>query len=349
MKNQSQKSSPPDSSVPRRPDRDRRVRQNERIARVLGVLNLIQSRGRWNLKAIATELGCSTRTIQRDLEVLEFAGVPWYVDTDKCYRVRPDFQFPTLMLTHDETIGQVIATALTNASGLDIGPGASPTTRKLAATSNEEIQHIIADAARIIEVFDLKLADHSQHHGMIRTLQSALLEGKKVIGRYDSPYEEKTLRLTIHPYRLCLIKQAWYVIGHIEGETKAKTFRVARFKTVRMLEQAALVPDQFDLREHFGNAWSVYRGATSYDIQLRFEPQSARVVTETVWHHTQEVKQHRDGSVTLSFTVDGLDEILHWILSWSGKVKVIAPHELKLLLIRTLEEAVDVHSESDTG
>lgn len=336
---------PPDSSVPRRPDRDRRVRQNERIARVLGVLNLIQSRGRWNLKAIASELGCSTRTIQRDLEVLEFSGVPWYLDDkDKCYRVRPDFRFPTLMLTQDETIGQVVATALTNASGLDISSGASPTTRKLAATSNDEIQQIIADAARIIEVSDLKLSDHSQHHGMIRTLQSALLEGKKITGRYDSPYEDEAVRLTIHPYRLCLIKQAWYVIGHIEGETKAKTFRVARFKTVRMLEKAALVPDQFDLREHFGNAWSVYRGDASYDIKLRFESPAAKVVTETVWHHSQEVKQHRDGSVTLSFTVDGLDEILHWILAWSGKVKVISPVELRDLLVQNLKNAVQINS-----
>ena len=344
VKKQSQKTLPPDASVPRRPDRDRRVRQNERIARVLGVLNLIQSRGRWNLKAIATELGCSNRTIQRDLEVLEFAGVPWYIDTDKYYRVRPDFQFPTLMLTHDETIGQVIATALTNASGLDIGPGASPTTRKLAATSNDEIQQIIADAARMIEVFDLKLVDHSQHQGTIRTLQSALLEGKKVTGRYDSPYEPKPSRLTIHPYRLCLIKQAWYVIGHIEGESEPKTFRVARFKTVRMLEQPALVPDQYDLREHFGNAWSVYRGENSYHIQLRFEPQAAKVVTETIWHHTQEVKQHRDGHVTLSFTVDGLDEILHWILSWTGSVQIVQPLELQVLLRQTLESGLAMNS-----
>ncbi|MCA9234565.1 MAG: helix-turn-helix domain-containing protein, partial [Planctomycetales bacterium] len=59
-----------------RSDRDRRVRQHDRIARVLNILNLIQSRGRWNAQAIAEELGCSQRTVYRDLQVLEFAGVP---------------------------------------------------------------------------------------------------------------------------------------------------------------------------------------------------------------------------------------------------------------------------------
>jgi predicted DNA-binding transcriptional regulator YafY len=76
------------------------------MARVLAVLNLVQSRGRWNAKSIADELGCSERTIYRDLEVLEFAGVPWYFDEqDQCYRVRSDYKFPALGLTEDELLG----------------------------------------------------------------------------------------------------------------------------------------------------------------------------------------------------------------------------------------------------
>ena len=42
-----------------RPDRDRRVRQADRLARILRVLELIQSRGRWTTKAIADEIECS--------------------------------------------------------------------------------------------------------------------------------------------------------------------------------------------------------------------------------------------------------------------------------------------------
>ena len=45
------------------------------------VLELIQSRGRWNAKAIAAELECGeVRTVYRDLETLEFAGIPWHYD-----------------------------------------------------------------------------------------------------------------------------------------------------------------------------------------------------------------------------------------------------------------------------
>ncbi|MCA8988387.1 MAG: WYL domain-containing protein [Planctomycetaceae bacterium] len=315
------------------------------MARVLSVLNLIQSRGRYNAKAIAEELEVSERTVFRDLEVLEFSGVPWFFDEhDQCYRVRPDFRFPTLTLTEEEALGQALATTLTKAPGLNVGSGAEPTTRKLAATSPEEIKEILADTAEIMQVFDLKLVDHSRADTTIKTVQLALLEGKQLTGIYQSPYEETSVKLVIHPYRLCLIKRAWYVIGHLEGEIEAKTLRVARFKTLRMLDQLAQVPENFDLRQHFGNAWAVYRGETRYDIELQFSSEAAPVVTETEWHHTQLVKKHRDGTITMTFTVDGLEEILRWILTWTGQVTIIKPDELRRKMVDALHQASSLNN-----
>ena len=61
------------------------------------------------------------------------------------------------------------------------------------------------------------------------------------------------------------------------------------------------------------------------------------------------MKRHKDGSVTLSFQVDGLNEILHWILAWSGQVRVQKPDELKELYIKKLEDAIQMNSEADPG
>ena len=78
-----------------RPDRDRRLRQADRLGRILNVLRLIQGRGRWNAKAIASELEVTERTVYRDLQALEFAGVPWFYDAEEqSYRVRADYRLP---------------------------------------------------------------------------------------------------------------------------------------------------------------------------------------------------------------------------------------------------------------
>jgi predicted DNA-binding transcriptional regulator YafY len=333
-------------SKPSRPDRDRRVRQSAKMARILRVLELIQSRGRWTLQAIAQELEWSERTIRRDLEVLEFAGVPWYKDaTHQTIHVRPDYRFPIMMLTDDEVLGQALATSATQSPGLDVSPGATPTTQKLAAASPERIQELLDDASRLVAVLDLKLANHSRHHEVIRTTQHALLQVRQLAGHYKSPYEDAPVKLRLHPYRLCLVKNAWYIVGRPTDDMEPRTYRVARFQSLRMLDEPAVVPSDFDLKVYFGNAWGVYRGDRSYDVEICFTRDAANVVTETEWHHTQTATAHKDGSVTLRFRVDGLKEIANWVLAWTGRAKVLNPPELQQLVVDSLEKGLALYQE----
>jgi predicted DNA-binding transcriptional regulator YafY len=159
----------PEGEHPRRPDSDRRLRQAGRFARILRVLEMIQGRARYGVKEMAAELEVSERTIFRDLNVLELAGVPWFHDQDdQRYRVRPGYNFPVMNLGDDELIGQATATVITSAPGLDVTKGASPTTRKLWAGSREDASTLLDDVEKVTSVLDLKLADHSRgfrgHH-----------------------------------------------------------------------------------------------------------------------------------------------------------------------------------------
>ena len=330
----------------KKPDAERRLRQADRLARVLRVLQLIQGRGRWDTKAIAQEIECSERTVYRDLAVLELAGVPWtYEKESSSYRVRPDYQFPILNLTDEELLGQATAASATKAPGLDVNLGAKPASEKLAAKANDKSEQILLEAQRFTEVLDLKLADHSRHRDFIRTVQWALIQKKQVTGQYQSPYEDKPVKLTLHPYRLCLVKSAWYLIGRTLQESLPRTYRIVRFKTLRMLDEPAIIPDDFSLKAYFGNAWSVYRGEQSHHVELLFSKDAAEVVTETVWHHTQKVQRNSDGTVTITFTVDGLNEIVRWVLGWAGRVKVIQPQELRQLVLDQHRQAIQINED----
>ncbi len=78
-----------------RTDADRRVRQCERLARLMQTLHLISGKGRWDASSLAAELECSRRTVHRLLQTLSMAGVPWFFDEKlKAYQIRPGFKFP---------------------------------------------------------------------------------------------------------------------------------------------------------------------------------------------------------------------------------------------------------------
>ena len=330
----------PNDDQPHRPDAQKRLRQAARFARILRVLEMIQGRARYAVKDMAAELEVSERTIFRDLNVLELAGVPWFHDQeDQRYRVRPGYNFPALNLGDEELIGQATASVITSAPGLNVTKGATPTTRKLGATSREQAAKLLDDVEKLTAVLDLKLADHTRHYETVRSVQWALCRGKRLSATYLSPYEHGPKRLVLHPYRLCLVRQAWYLVARADDADQPQTYRVTRFQTLRALDAASQVPTDFDLRAYFGNAWGVYRGSQSYEVAVQFTQDAADLVTETTWHATQKVERHGDGRVTLSFVVDGLNEVVHWVLGWSGRARVLSPEALRLLVLKHLEQA----------
>jgi predicted DNA-binding transcriptional regulator YafY len=336
----------PEKARPR--ESERRLRHNFRLARLLRFLELVSGRGRWNPKTLMRELEVSERTVHRLRETLELAGVPLFFSKDEnAYRVRPDYRFPALHLTDDEAIGQANATALSESGALHLPSGSKPTTRKLADAANDRVRAILQDATRLTQVLDLKIADHPRQHETIKTVQWALLGRKMLLGKYRSPYEPAPVTFKLHPYRLVLVKQAWYLIARPDRDKEPRTFRIVRFRTLKRLDRPAAVPDDFDLKAYFGNAWAVYRGDRSYDIELRFTADAADAVLETSWHHTQQAKKHPNGEVTLTFTADGLNEILRWVVGWAGRVRVVKPTELRNLVVGHHRKAIAVNRENN--
>lgn len=332
----------------RQPESERRLRHNVRLARVLRFLELVSGRGQWNPKTLMAELEVSERTVHRLRETLELAGVPIAYDkTENAYRVHGSYRFPALNLTEEEAVGQASATALTENAELKLPASSSATTRKLIDASNDRLRHVLTDATRLITVLGMKLADHPEQGARIATVQKALVERQRITGTYQSPYEPGPVTLDLHPWRIALVKQAWYLIARPDGDDQPRTFRLVRFRSMTATERSATIPDDFDLKGYFGNAWTVYRGDRSYDIELRFSADAADAVLEHVWHHTQTVEHHPDGEVTLRFTVDGLNEILRWVVGWAGRVRVVKPTELPELVFDQHRKALARNGEGN--
>ena len=72
------------------------------------------------------------------------------------------------------------------------------------------------------------------------------------------------------------------------------------------------------------------------DVTMRFSPEAAKDIKRKKWHPKQRIKENPDGSIDLIVEVAGYEEIMRWVLAWGRKVEVIAPEQLRKMV---LEEA----------
>lgn len=63
-------------------------------------------------------------------------------------------------------------------------------------------------------------------------------------------------------------------------------------------------------------------------VVLRFNPDIPDTVAERIWHPSQKLKHHRDGSLTLEMKVVISDELRSWVAGWMDYVEVKRPTHL---------------------
>jgi predicted DNA-binding transcriptional regulator YafY len=164
------------------------------------------------------------------------------------------------------------------------------------------------------------------------TIRRALATTHVVECQYESvsiDAEDKHGRsFEFRPYALLFNQRAWYALGFHDSHGEIRCLKLSRFSRTRILQKKYLIPADFSLDAYLGNAWRFIRGKERFLIDLWFDQQFAETISETQWHRTQKITWNDDASITFSCTVDGLDEIVWWILSMGPHCVVKKPKRL---------------------
>jgi predicted DNA-binding transcriptional regulator YafY len=81
----------------------------------------------------------------------------------------------------------------------------------------------------------------------------------------------------------------------------------------------------------FRNSFQIWqsKNAELERIVLRFSGRAAQLVRERNWHSSQQIQELADSNLELSLTLNSLEEIVPWILSWGKDCEVVSPTRLR--------------------
>lgn len=306
-----------------------------RIHRLLKILTLLQSGRGWNARRLGQECGVDERTIYRDLKELEGVGIPYFFDKDTDgYRVRPDFFLPPVQLTPEEALA--LAALCEEIGDKEQIPFLRPAFRavaKLEAQLPAELQREIKALDGHIAIQTAQTNPPDGYGDVYDRIQRAIAQRRALLCRYDSASSggasNDDEQFNFEPYCLFFSVRAWYAVGRHGGRDALRTLKLSRFTQATPSDSPYEIPTGFSLREHLGKAWRMIRGEPDHEVEIRFDASFAATMSDTIWHPTQQIEPHEDGSATFRCTVAGLDEIVWWVLGMGPHCEVVNPRELR--------------------
>ena len=313
-----------------------------RISRVVRILMTLQSNQRYNVDNLAKMLGTSRRTIFRDLQELRKATVPLYYDKKRhCYAINQKFFMPPTELSEQEALSLLM---LAHKAKDDIhipfeGLGVLAA-MKIENNLPHEIKQYCNNALQNISVRPYPSVRTKVLDKLFHELREAIQKKRVVQISYYLPAEQRCEQIEFIPYHMIYNNHTWHVIGKAEG-TRACTLRLDRIEKLSVSEKCFVEDEKFNPQEYIGKAWGVVPDGKLYNVRLKFSAESARDVSEVQWHKTQAVSFGDDGSAVVEFRIDGLNDIVGWILSFGDKVQVLNPEILRNKIIETGKKIIE--------
>jgi len=313
----------------------RSIMKTGRINRMIRIIIALQSAQRYDIEELAKLSGVSRRTIYRDLKDLQKAGVPCrYGPGDHSYMIDKGFFLPAPDLSTVEALGLLLSVyKVGNHIGFPFRRSALSAALKIENNLSSEVKRFCRQALENITIKGDLQTDAGSLDELFMQLIEAISKKQIVKIRYYLASEKKSSVFDLKPYHLFYNEHIWHVLGKSELCDSIRAFKLNRIRKLHVLDKCFVEDKKFDIQEYLGRAWSMLPEGRLYHVKLKFSPEVAHDVAGVQWHSTQTVIFQDDGSAIVEFCVDGLNEIMWWILRYGDQVQVLAPKILKRRIV----------------
>jgi predicted DNA-binding transcriptional regulator YafY len=318
--------------------------QVRRAARLIEIERLLRRHpGGMTANELADRCACSSRTIQRDLSVLESElSVPLMLEGRR-YRIMPGAHpLSPVRFTLHEARAIFLATRLFLRHADERDPDGISALQKLAAS----LPHAIAAQVELTAQQLRRRPQRRAQNEVLRRITEGWAASRTVSIRYRSVQSGGVPHTDLDPYLLepSATGAAVYVIGHSRAHGEVRTFKIERIQQAELTAASFEPPDVRQLVEKLSKSWGVVFGEDEYDVAVDFSEAVSARISETNWHPSQTLVPLDGGGVRLQLKLPSLLEFIPWVRGWGPDALVVAPEELKQAVASSLASAAARYS-----
>lgn len=302
-------------------------------ARLLEVRAAIDATGGLSVHDIADRFKVSLRTAIRYVDALRKAGEPLYDETvgkRKVWRLMPTARRGSITLTTSQMVALFLSRRVFDfLAGTGFKEDLDEVFAKLEAT----LKRKDFAAARNLDrkVFDVNEARHLYEGRLedVNDIITALLREERLRVTHEGVSGGRKTFL-LEPYTILVYKKGLYLAGRSEGHAgEVRTFALDGFRAVEWLRGDRFVyPSEYRPEQLTEGAFGLIRGQKVTRVQIWFDDRVARYVQRRMWHPTQRFRRVEAG-IEMTMEVQGVTEVVSWVLGFGPTARVISPRELQ--------------------
>jgi predicted DNA-binding transcriptional regulator YafY len=219
------------------------------LARVLMLLDILQTGGPRTLRELSERLGVDERTVRRYVDHLRDLDVPVESVRGRYggYRLAPGYRMPPLMLTDDEAVAVLLGLTGTRRAALD--PDAAAAVESAAAKVRRVLPRALSARlsalAAATSYADDGCPPPTPETGILLTVAGAAVRRQPLAIMYTDRNGRITER-TLQPYGVVALRGRWYATGLDSHSGEVRSFRLDRVTRVSIRDGHFQLPEGFD-------------------------------------------------------------------------------------------------------
>jgi len=168
------------------------------------------------------------------------------------------------------------------------------------------------------------------------------IKGKKCIRiNYYNEYREQMRINEIHPYSITMRGGRWLLIGYKPSVSDYRQYHIYDIQSVEFKKDGEynfIKKADFSLKSFYAHAMPIFHNrAATLSYKIWFSRKAVALVERTVFNPTAQIEKNQDGSAFVYFTADGVEEVIHWVLSFGADAKMVEPKNIACMIKKRLK------------
>ncbi|MBC2134289.1 helix-turn-helix transcriptional regulator [Listeria innocua] len=307
-----------------------------KVDRLMSIVLILLDKERISAQELADRFEVSLRTIYRDIDAIDLAGVPIRSTpgVGGGFEIMPDYKMDSKFFSTADL--SAILMGLSSLSNMVRGDELINALAKIKS-------FIPADRAKEIELKANQIyIDLSQWTGNnniqphVEIIKVALQENKLLTFEYIAHQGNKTKRI-VEPYQLVMKSSHWYLYGYCQSRSDFRLFRLSRMSGLQILE------DTFTLRDFQKPQLEIEDIIAVMQIEIKIRIHQS--IIDRVLDYCSYENFYSDGEEHYIVSFPFIENEYHYdiLLSFGDKCECLEPLHVREKMKRRIYDIVSIY------